>query len=86
MNIQWQNLDEDSSIRQNFLVSLGNLNTKLAKRNFHRFALLDSLTENPWTDSTLAKIMGGEAEDDEEKEEGTYTVSYVAVYYALNDL
>lgn len=69
LNIQWQNLEEESSVRQNFLVSLANLHAKLIPFDFPRFRLLEALTENPWTNPILAKVMGGEI-DDSDKEEG----------------
>ncbi|GFS14076.1 zinc finger protein 292, partial [Elysia marginata] len=72
LNIQWQNLDEDSSVRQNFLVSLSNLHAKLVPFDFPRFHLLETLTENPWTNPTLAKIMGGEVESSDKQEVQDY--------------
>ncbi|CAL1541781.1 unnamed protein product, partial [Lymnaea stagnalis] len=72
LNIQWQNLEEDSSVRQNFLVSLANLHTKLIPFDFPRFRLLEALTENPWTNPTLAKVMGGEVEDGDKEEVRNY--------------
>ncbi|RUS74743.1 hypothetical protein EGW08_017494, partial [Elysia chlorotica] len=72
LNIQWQNLDEDSSVRQNFLVSLANLHAKLVPFDFPRFCLLETLTENPWTNPTLAKIMGGEVEPSDKQEVQDY--------------
>ncbi|GFO07411.1 Zinc finger protein 292-like [Plakobranchus ocellatus] len=72
LNIQWQNLDEDSSVRQNFLVSLANLHAKLVPFDFPRFRLLETLTENPWTNPTLAKIMGGEVEPSDKEEVRDY--------------
>ncbi|CAG5136261.1 unnamed protein product, partial [Candidula unifasciata] len=72
LNIQWQNLEEDSSLRQNFLASLANLHGKLVPFDFPRFRLLEALTENPWTNPTLAKVMGGEVEDGDKEEVRAY--------------
>ncbi|XP_055883589.1 uncharacterized protein LOC106054163 [Biomphalaria glabrata] len=72
LNIQWQNLEEDSSVRQNFLVSLANLHAKLIPFDFPRFRLLEALTESPWTNPTLAKVMGGEIEDADKEEVRSY--------------
>ncbi|KAH9510179.1 hypothetical protein Btru_043656 [Bulinus truncatus] len=72
LNIQWQNLEEDSSVRQNFLISLANLHAKLIPFDFPRFRLLEALTESPWTNPTLAKVMGGEIEDADKEEVRSY--------------
>ncbi|XP_059145438.1 uncharacterized protein LOC131932536 [Physella acuta] len=72
LNIQWQNLEEESSVRQNFLVSLANLHAKLIPFDFPRFRLLESLTENPWTNPILAKVMGGEIDDGDKEEVRSY--------------
>ena len=68
LNIKWQNLEEEG-VRRNFLVSLSALHAKLTPRNFRKLGLLEELAENPWTDPTLAKVMGGECEE-EDKDEG----------------
>ena len=76
MNIQWQNLDEDG-VRRNFLVSLATLHSKLAPFHFEKFNVFEILTENPWTDPTLAKVMGGEI-NETEKDEGLFTYLFAS--------
>lgn len=65
LDIQWQQLDEDSSSRQNFQTSLATCHDIMTPRGYSRFGLLQGLMDMPWTDPTLTLVMGDEEDNDE---------------------
>ena len=80
LDIKWQQLDESNQCRQNFLDSLSTCHQLMAPRGFTRFGVVQSLTDNPWTDPVLTMVMG--SEEDNEEGEGLFRVS--VLIYLLN--
>ncbi|XP_067685185.1 uncharacterized protein [Haliotis asinina] len=67
LNIQWQQLPDDSQSKQNFHTTLETFHTKLSSHNYTRFSLIHDLIETGWTHPTLGLVMA--EEDDNEEEE-----------------
>ena len=65
LNIQWQQLDENSTSRQNFKVTLQNLNQCLSANGYTRFSLILTLMDSGWTRPILSQVMGGEEDTDD---------------------
>ena len=64
LNIQWPQLDEDNSVKQNFCKTVENVHEILTGLGFNRFQLILDLMENHWTHPTLTQIMSGDDEDE----------------------
>ena len=64
LNIQWPQLDEDNSVRQNFCKTVESVHEILAGLGFCRFQLILDLMENHWTHPTLTQIMSGDEEEE----------------------
>ncbi|XP_041347807.1 uncharacterized protein LOC121367599 [Gigantopelta aegis] len=74
LNIKWQQLDENSTSRQNFKVTLQNLNQCLSATGYTRFSLILTLMDSGWTRPILSQVMGGE-EDTEDGEGLNYIIN-----------
>lgn len=64
LNIQWPQLEEDNTVKQNFCKTVENVHEILTGLGFNRFQLILDLMENHWTHPTLTQIMSGDEEDE----------------------
>ncbi|KAK3102995.1 hypothetical protein FSP39_015607 [Pinctada imbricata] len=71
LNIKWQQLSDDDQSKQNFRATVEATHRQLVTAGFDRFGLLLKLMDNPWTDTTITKIMSGDQDEDDSDSDAT---------------